>query len=170
MNVSSHSIHTAVRRCFATAIAPMLLAACTATQRPPDDTAGTHDRTEPATPPATVASPAMHDAEASSGQWHALGTEPFWSVRVDGASLLFATPENPEGRKLAARGERKDDAVEFHGDDRGKPFMLRLVRGECSDGMSDRRYAFDAVFEINGARYTGCAGEGLNPGPERGAD
>lgn len=169
MNTICGLMSMTARHCLAVAIVPMLLAACTATQQSPDDAAGTRGRTGTATSPAAVAAPAAQDAEAATGQWHVLGTEPFWSVRVDGASLLFATPEDPEGQTLAARGERNDDAIEFRGEDRGKPFVLRLMRGECSDGMSDRRYAYNATFEIAGTRYSGCANEGLDARSENGA-
>lgn len=137
---------------------PLLLVACTASQRSPDAVA-----TE--VPVAQAAHPAPAPA-----RWRVVGTEPFWSVRVDGASLLFATPESPDGRVLDARVQRQGDAVEFHGEDGGKPFTLRLAGGACSDGMSDRHYAFNATFEIDGTRYTGCANEGLDSAPAPGAD
>ena len=52
----------------------------------------------------------------------------------------------------------------------GKPFVLEVSPGECSDGMSDRRYGHVARFVIEGAEYRGCAdapekfsGEGEQP-------
>lgn len=158
----------AQRRVPAAAVAAILLAACTATQPPPDDAGGANPATPAATGPQAVHAT---NATAPSRHWRVVGTEPFWSVRVDGRSLLFATPENPAGRTLAARGEWKEDgAVEFRGDDRGKPFVLRLVRGECSDGMSDRRYALTATFGIDATRYRGCADEEWGASSESSGD
>ncbi|WP_330946330.1 hypothetical protein [Thermomonas sp. LB-4] len=126
----------------------VLLAACTGS--PPPTQAVSAHRAGPAPPSA----PAAGGAPA---RWHVVGTEPFWSVRIEGMTLLFATPTDPAGRKLAGSVEREEGALQFRGEDRGRPFALRLVRGECSDGMSDRRYAYRADFEIDGARYRGCA-------------
>ena len=126
----------------------VLLAACTGS--PPPTQAVSAHRAGPAPPSA----PAAGGAPA---RWHVVGTEPFWSVRIEGMTLLFATPTDPAGRKLAGSVEREEGALQFRGEDRGRPFALWLVRGECSDGMSDRRYAYRADFEIDGARYRGCA-------------
>ena len=126
----------------------VLLAACTGS--PPPTQAVSAHRAGPAPPSA----PAAGGAPA---RWHVVGTEPCWSVRIEGMTLLFATPTDAAGRKLAGSVEREEGALQFRGEDRGRPFALRLVRGECSDGMSDRRYAYRADFEIDGARYRGCA-------------
>lgn len=127
----------------------VLLAACTGSP-PPTQAVSAH----PAGPAPPPSAPAAGGAPA---RWHVVGTEPFWSVRIEGMTLLFATPTDPAGRKLAGSVEREEGALQFRGEDRGRPFALRLVRGECSDGMSDRRYAYRADFEIDGARYRGCA-------------
>src|SRR5687767_13494653 len=85
-----------------------LLVACPAPPQPPataTDTAATKtDEPEPMKPsdsvPATPATPTTPPADAQGkrapGQeneplvaWRAFGTEPFWSARVDGDTLVF---------------------------------------------------------------------------------
>lgn len=145
-----------------TTLLPLLLAACSAAPLPPaQDVAG------PPSPPVTRP-PAAAAADKIAAHWRVVGTEPFWSVRADGGSLVFSTPDLPQGRTLAARVEQVAGAIEFRGHDRGQPFSLQLSPGTCSDGMSDRRYAFRARFAIGGTSYEGCAdavgadGEGGN--------
>jgi len=38
----------------------------------------------------------------------------------------------------------------------GKPLTATLTPGECSDGMSDRRFPFVATIALGGETFAGC--------------
>lgn len=110
-------------------------------------------------PPGTAASkrPAGQEG-APPPAWRAFGTEPFWNLRVDGDTLVFSTPEDQAGRRLTGvRGRAADDGLQVRGRDGDTAFALELHPGECSDGMSSRRYAWRATFRLGTRTYEGCA-------------
>ena len=137
--------------------ASLMLAACNPQQQ----------ADAPATMPAPQAAPAPVEAspapqpaikrEAAEAAWRALGTEPFWGVRVQGGNLLFTTPEDPEGQILPASMRREGEATIYAGGDDQRSYSLTLTPGECSDGMSDRVFGHKAEFVLGEARYSGCA-------------
>ena len=146
---------------FAIASLSLLLAACTPSQ-PPADPAPTADAVTPVVP----ASPAAEapSAKRVPGQedveplriFRAFGTEPFWGVDVEDTRLTYTTPENQVG--VAMEGTRKTlaDGVEISGQHDGKPFMLTVSGGTCSDGMSDNTYRLVATFRFGEIDYKGC--------------
>ncbi len=101
-----------------------------------------------------------------------IGTEPFWGIDIDGDRLHFTTMDDQVGRWLeAVSGATDDGRWQWSGKvgDGGK-FSLDIVRDQCSDGMSDRVYAYTAHFSIDQKEYRGCAddpekfsGEGQQP-------
>ena len=109
----------------------------------------------PAAAPAT-SSPAT-PLPAAEVTWRAIGTEPFWGVRVEGGNLVFTTPEDQQGRVLPATQGGVDGATVFSGNDAGQAYTLTLTPGECSDGMSDNVYALTAEFRYGDMDYKGCA-------------
>ena len=145
---------------FAIASLSLLLVACHPSQPPAD----------PAPPaPAAPAVPAPPAAEVPSAKrapgqenveplrvFRAFGTEPFWGVNVEGTRLTYATPEDQAG--LVMEGTRKTlaDGVEISGEHDGKPFVLTVGSGTCSDGMSDNTYRLEATFRFGDIRYKGC--------------
>ena len=135
------------------AIAPLLLllAACSA---PPAPVAP-----QATTPPPAAAAKRVAGSESVDPLWifRAFGTEPFWNARVEGRTLTYTTPENPTG--IAMQGERRaiEGGVELGGRHEGRDFVLTVVAGDCSDGMSDNRYALVATFRYGEAEYRGCA-------------
>ena len=44
----------------------------------------------------------------------------------------------------------------FSGTLDGKPLAATLTPGECSDGMSDRRFPFVATIALEGTTLQGC--------------
>jgi uncharacterized membrane protein len=84
----------------------------------------------------------------------ALGTEPFWSVEVMPASLVYSTPENQPGTIIAA--QLTGDGI-WSGRYNGQQFVLRIAVGKCSDGMSDTVYAWSATLTVAGRTERGCA-------------
>lgn len=121
-----------------------------ATLAAPETTAAPMPSTEPAATPSAATS-------IVPGNVRALGTEPFWNARIEGNSLIYTTPEDQNGRKIAV--ERRDTAIGavFSGKLNDQPLRLTLAKRTCSDGMSDRAYPLSAVLSIGSQRRIGCA-------------
>ena len=143
---------------FAIASLSLLLVACQPSQPPAD----------PA-PPAAVVAPATPAAETPSAKrvpgpenveplriFRAFGTEPFWGVNVEGTRLTYTTPENQAGVVMEGTRKTLADGVEISGQHDGKPFVLTVSNGTCSDGMSDNTYSMVSTFRYGDIDYKGC--------------
>lgn len=144
-------------RIFATALIGGLAGAALAACQPqsPDGSA--------APPPADApraASTAAAVPEAFQGEMLARGTEPFWVIRIGPETITLERPDfdpvtapNPgavmEGPAAVWRATTAD----------GRPLSVTLRQGECSDGMSDLRYAYVAEASLAGETLRGCAGK-----------
>lgn len=85
-----------------------------------------------------------------------VGTEPFWGIRVEGERLHFTTVEDQAGKSLVVASVA--EGVRYAGRSAdGTAFELRLHRATCSDGMSERTYAYTAAFRYGTTDYAGCA-------------
>lgn len=97
-----------------------------------------------------------------SGDFDAVGTEPFWNVKVRAGGLTLARPDHPE-TTTANPGVRIDgEQGVWDGTAGERRLVLRLTPGECSDGMSDRRYGYAAEVWVDGETLKGCAGKTQN--------
>ncbi len=143
---------------FAIASLSLLLVACQPSQPPAD----------PA-PPAAVVAPATPAAETPSAKrvpgqenveplriFRAFGTEPFWGVNVEDTRLTYTTPENQAGVVMEGTRKTLADGVEISGQHDGKPFVLTVSNGTCSDGMSDNTYSMVSTFRYGDIDYKGC--------------
>ena len=143
---------------FAIASLSLLLVACQPSQPPAD----------PA-PPAAVVAPATPAAETPSAKrvpgqeaveplriFRAFGTEPFWGVNVEDTRLTYTTPEDQAGVVMEGTRKTLADGVEITGEHDGKPFVLTVGNGTCSDGMSDNTYSLVATFRFGEIDYKGC--------------
>ncbi|ABD25019.1 membrane protein-like protein [Novosphingobium aromaticivorans DSM 12444] len=114
---------------------------------------------------ALPASPASASANDSASvlpatvppAFRALGTEPFWSASVKGATLTYSTPESPDGIAIPVRRTERDGKAVFAGTLDGKPLELEVGAGNCSDGMSDTVYPLTVVRRIGPDIQRGCA-------------
>ncbi len=94
------------------------------------------------------------------GSYHAIGTEPFWSVRIGGGRMTY---EDPEPRRFSVRTPRAQRTRLSHRYVTRR-LTVTIIRGqECSDGMSDRRYADTVRVVADGRRLEGCGGAILPP-------
>jgi uncharacterized membrane protein len=124
--------------------AALLLAACGAPM------GSSEEAPPPADAPLTV-------GPDYSGDFDALGTEPFWAVKVRAESVTLTRPDQPEVT-TANPGVRADgEQGVWDGTAGEQRLVLRLTPGECSDGMSDRRYGYAAEVWIDGETLRGCA-------------
>ena len=87
----------------------------------------------------------------------ALGTEPFWSADLSGATLTYGTPDFPSGISITVARRDGPGYAEWSGALDGKPLALRVEKGPCSDGMSDRIYPYRATRAIGPEIEHGCA-------------
>ena len=87
----------------------------------------------------------------------ALGTEPFWATVVDGPSLLYQTPEDQTGQRVALIRRAVNGRIELSGTLSGEALVLRIGSGPCSDGMSDVVYSYSAELRIGRQVLNGCA-------------
>lgn len=139
-------------------LATLLLAAC----NPPGQADAPAAIPAPETAPAAteapvIAPPATTAPTADAVTWRAIGTEPFWGVRVQGGNLVFTTPEDQQGQVLPASMRMEGEATIYSGGEAGRAYSLTLTPGECSDGMSDRVFGHKAEFVLGEARFAGCA-------------
>lgn len=85
-----------------------------------------------------------------------LGTEPFWSLKVERGEGLWSTPGNQSGTRFAVSRFAGNNGLGLSGTLEGKPFTATLTPGACSDGMSDRRFPFVATIAWGGETLKGC--------------
>lgn len=97
-----------------------------------------------------------------------VGTEPFWGGSVSSGTLIYTTPERPDGDRIAVERFAGRGGVSWTGNLRGSRFALAVTPGVCSDGMSDRTYPFVATLEVEGGQQNGCGWTEKMPfsGPE----
>ena len=140
----------------------LLLVACNA----PQPSSEPSPQPEAAEPAATSAPPVAEApmAKRAPGQENAdplqifrvFGTEPFWNVNVENATLTYTTPEDQAGVVMQGTRRALEEGVELSGSHDGKPFVLTVSAGECSDGMSDNRYTLVSAFRYGDIDYKGC--------------
>jgi heat shock protein HslJ len=97
-------------------------------------------------------------ADTNGAGYRALGTEPFWSVTIGGGRMVFDTPEGgfsvvAPAPRTTFNGRRYETAR----------LTVDITHGECSDGMSDRRYADTVRVTADGRELSGCGGDILPP-------
>lgn len=137
-------------------VAGATLMACDTQQSAPPESATATDIVAPAPGPSDSAGADVANGGKASG-FHARGNEPFWSVRVDGETLVYSTPDNQPGMEFAATRTDSATDVEFRGSDDGKEFVLIITPGQCEDSMSGEMSDYTATFGYGERQMTGCA-------------
>jgi uncharacterized membrane protein len=101
--------------------------------------------------------PAPHSTPWSPSGYALNGTEPFWGGSLTGTTVRYMTPDDQFGDVIETRLEFGAGRETYSGSWRGRPFVLTLTREPCSDGMSERTYAFGAELSVRGETRRGCA-------------
>ena len=83
-----------------------------------------------------------------------LGTEPFWGLFIEGNRVTFSTPDGARPLHLGSVAVADNGWHVTLDDDADGLHALTVLRGQCSDGMSDRRFGMLALF------HTGAPGAG----------
>jgi heat shock protein HslJ len=100
-------------------------------------------------------------AQTAEQPYHALGTEPFWSVTLDGRTIRYepanGAPVSVPSPKpiIGINGERYETAR----------LTVDITHVKCSDGMSDRSYRDTVTVRVGGRTLRGC-GEAGSPAPD----
>ena len=105
----------------------------------------------PAVPPAPAAAPAPADA------FDALGTEPFWAVSIRADAISFSgldrSPLSWPNPGVRWQGKQRT----WTADNVAGRIKVTVAPARCSDGMSDRVYAYSAEVVVRGEVLKGCA-------------
>lgn len=106
---------------------------------------------------------------AADDMLHFSGTEPFWGGQAVRGSLTWQTPDDQAGTTIAVERFAGRNGMGLSGMLDGVPFELAVSEGECSDGMSDRRYPFIVTVRRGGDTLRGCGWSDARPfaGPAR---
>lgn len=88
--------------------------------------------------------------------FHFTGTEPFWGGNVTGETLLWNTPENPEGKTMTVQRFAGNNGLAYTGELGTAMFDMAVTKSQCSDGMSDRTYPFTVTVQISEQVRRGC--------------
>lgn len=90
---------------------------------------------------------------------HCLGTEPFWSVHLDAGHAAYSAPGADIALTPVTEAVAPEGYLALLADGRGGTWTMLVGRGQCSDGMSDRTFGWQAqVFRAGGgnALLSGC--------------
>jgi len=111
---------------------------------------------------AAVCMPASAGAQSAAQPYHGLGTEPFWSITLDGQTIRY---EPATGPVIAVPSPRP--IIGFNGERYvTRRLTVDITHVKCSDGMSDRSYPDTVVLTIDGRTLRGCGGEAAaSPAP-----
>ena len=140
--------------------APLALAACHSSPAPQQGQSAGGSTASPSSEsgvPGDTGDTQAYDGIREDEAVRFTGTEPFWGGRVSGAQLTYSTPEKPDGDAIPVKRFAGRGGVSWSGTWQGKPFVLAVTEGACSDGMSDRTYPFTATLEVAGEQRQGCA-------------
>lgn len=100
-------------------------------------------------------------AQTPGDPYVARGTEPFWSLKIDGRTMRFEAPGRPTVITPAPKVIHG-----FAGEIwQGKRISVNTNHIRCSDGMSDRSYPDRVTVTVDDRVYKGCGGEATETGP-----
>ncbi len=133
------------------ALAVVLLTACQ--PQAPDGT--------PAPPPADAPAATLAAAPVAmdlSKPITARGTEPFWTLVIDGTSFKLTRLGQPDILAEAPGAAVADGRVTWIAKTaRGEQLTVTLYASDCSDGMSDLKYPLTAEVALLNEALRGCA-------------
>ncbi|HYG27983.1 MAG TPA: hypothetical protein VD906_13900 [Caulobacteraceae bacterium] len=81
------------------------------------------------------------------------GTEPFWGAQIGQQRIVLQRADHPS-ITIANTGPTINGDVAVWN---AREFSIRLEPGNCSDGMSDNRYPYNATITVQGETLRGCA-------------
>jgi uncharacterized membrane protein len=86
------------------------------------------------------------------------GSEPFWSIEVTDAALIWRQPEEPKEISLAApQTQDSEGAVSYAATGNGHQMQLMIEAQPCRDAMSGEYFAYAARATLDSKQFNGCA-------------
>jgi uncharacterized membrane protein len=87
------------------------------------------------------------------------GTEPFWGLTIRGTTLTLTRPNQAALTAVAPGAVIRPSEASWTGKTPdGREMKVIFYSSACSDGMSDRTYAYSAEVDLPGeSPLTGCA-------------
>lgn len=144
-----------MRRIVALSAAAFLMSAC-APEAP-----GGGEAAPPADAPAPEPAPppAADPGAEFKVDFSVAGNEPFWRIDIKGQTLTLVGPwaENvdPDVATNAGLAATADSAI-WTAQAGTTPVVVKVTRGECSDGMSDAKYLYSAEVTWGSETLKGC--------------
>ena len=86
--------------------------------------------------------------------YHAVGTEPFWSLSIDQRTISFTLAGSQPVQQ-----PKPQVIIGFAGEIyRTQRIDVNIVHGSCSGGMSDRIYPDKVQVRVDEHHFSGCGG------------
>jgi uncharacterized membrane protein len=137
------------------AFIPALLLLCACQPQAPDGKAAPPPADAPAAA-STTATPAT--TMDISKPITARGTEPFWSLVIDGKGFRLTRPDHPDiVAEAPGAAIAEGRAIWVAKTPEGQQMTVSLYASECSDGMSDLKYPMSAEVVMLNEELRGCA-------------
>ncbi|WP_185829223.1 META domain-containing protein [Sphingomonas ginkgonis] len=97
----------------------------------------------------------------SNYQYRASGTEPFWTLTIDPARLVFTD----RGTGTSISEATPSSAISSNGESyRSGRLAISVTHTDCSNGMSDETYGDTVEVSVDGGKpYRGCGGVFATP-------
>lgn len=94
-----------------------------------------------------------------ASDFNLVGTEPFWAIQISSETKTakFSRPGEPDldiGFPVQSKGE--SGATVLTSTSSEGDIVLTLTKKECLDGMSDRKYPYEASVLYKGRTLKGC--------------
>jgi uncharacterized membrane protein len=131
-------------------------------QSSPTPSTKAQDSPSAANPPAAQPPAAAVSPQASGDRFRCVGNEPGWTLAISPDSLVFVgdygevraaypgvAPRTRNGTWYYETANRSGLSGYSH-------LTVMVVRGSCSDGMSDRRYEYTVRVIHDSKNYVGC--------------
>jgi len=126
-----------------------------------------------AVPPAAIGPPTSGETSTlpkaradAEGAFRLAGNEPFWSVRIGAAGLVYTTPDYPRGIVFPSTAPGSEGRVlrwvAITPPPNAHTLEVTLEPVPCGDTMADKTWTHTAVVIFDGTALKGC-GERLVP-------
>lgn len=103
--------------------------------------------------------PEAPPVEAAPATYKALGTEPFWSLAIEGKRMVFTLAGEHHVFGASAVSRPSVNGWRYV----SKTITADVAFTPCSDGMSDRTYKDTVTVMVGKKTYKGCGGGVLPP-------
>ena len=116
--------------------------------------------TAPAPPAPKPPPPPRPGSGPFIGNFHLMGTEPFWNVTIQSGGITLQRPDRPDVSASNPGPVVTGNSATWTGRFAQSRLIVTLTHKTCSDGMSDRVYAYEAEVQIWGTVLKGCGAAG----------